>query len=122
MILQSTSLSNQLAAVARLQVYVGDVNDKIPVFQGTDENGIYPAAVSSYTKLGDLVIYVTAIDQDRDAPNNVVCLILLYVYGLGASGERCVRFSSPVTIGVGSTFRLFVCLYVVCLVHAHKSR
>jgi hypothetical protein len=60
------------AAVARLKVFVKDVNNKIPLFQGTDENGIYPAAVSSYTRRGDTIIYVTAIDLDRDPPNNVV--------------------------------------------------
>jgi hypothetical protein len=67
-----TSASTSLASVARLRVYIGDVNNKVPVFQGTDENGVYPAAVSSLTVLGETIIYVTAIDLDRDPPNNVV--------------------------------------------------
>ena len=48
------------------------MNDKAPRFQGLDVNGQYPAAVSDYTQRGDRVIYVSAIDLDTSAPNNVV--------------------------------------------------
>ena len=59
-------------AVARLKVQVTDVNDREPQFQGLDVNGVYPAAVSDYTRKGDAVIYVSAIDMDSTAPNNEV--------------------------------------------------
>ena len=68
----SSSGSSNQASIARLQVKIEDVNDKFPVFQGMDENGIYPAAVSVNTQQGELVIYVTAIDLDRDSPYNKV--------------------------------------------------
>jgi len=58
--------------VARLTVHITDVNDKAPQFQGVDVNGQYPAAVSDYTRRGDEVIFVSAIDLDTTAPNNVV--------------------------------------------------
>jgi len=60
------------ATVARLRVFVIDVNNKIPFFLGMDNNGIYPAAVSEYTQIGEPVIYVTAIDLDRNYLNNQV--------------------------------------------------
>ena len=59
-------------SVARLQVSITDVNDKAPRFVGLDVNGLYPAAVSDYTQRGDEVIFVSAIDLDTTAPNNVV--------------------------------------------------
>jgi len=65
-----------LVAVARLKVGVTDVNDRAPQFQGVDVNGVYPAAVSDYTRFGDEVIYVSAIDTDSSAPNNVVSELL----------------------------------------------
>jgi len=61
-----------LVSVARLRVNILDVNDKGPRFQGADVNGNYPAAVSDYTRRGDEVIYVSAIDEDVTAPNNNV--------------------------------------------------
>jgi len=68
-----------LAAVARLRVKVTDVNDRSPQFQGLDINGNYPAAVSDYTRRGDTVIYVLAIDTDLTAPNNEVCPSLIHI-------------------------------------------
>ena len=65
-----------MAAVARLKVRVTDVNDKGPQFQGLDVNGVYPAAVSDYTRRGDKVIYVSAIDIDSIPPYNVVSELL----------------------------------------------
>ena len=59
-------------SVARLTVRITDVNDKAPQFQGVDVNGQYPAAVSDYTRHGDEVIFVSAIDLDTTAPNNDV--------------------------------------------------
>ena len=61
-------------AVARLRVHISDVNDKVPRFQGVDVNGLYPAAVSDYTRRGDMVVYVSAIDVDVTSPNNRVGL------------------------------------------------
>lgn len=52
------------------------MNDKGPQFQGVDVNGVYPAAVSDYTRLGNEVIYVSAIDTDSTAPNNLVSELL----------------------------------------------
>ena len=52
------------------------MNDKGPRFQGADVNGNYPAAVSDYTRRGDEVIYVSAIDEDLSAPNNNVSSIV----------------------------------------------
>ena len=62
------------ASVARLQVSLLDVNNKAPKFLGMDANGIYPAAVSEYSQAGEAVIYVSAIDLDRDYVNNRVRL------------------------------------------------
>ena len=56
----------------RLKVKVIDVNDKTPVFEGLDDNKVYPAAVTEKTNIGDLVVKVTAIDADGVAPNNKV--------------------------------------------------
>ena len=61
---------------ARVKVKVKDVNDKTPVFEGLDDNKVYPAAVTEKTKIGDLVVKVTAIDADGTAPNNKVGLVI----------------------------------------------
>ena len=63
---------NSMASVARLQVNIKDVNDKVPFFLGMDVNGVYPASVSTYTSPGDSVVNVTAIDLDREWPNNLI--------------------------------------------------
>ena len=62
--------------MARLRVDITDVNNKGPEFQGVDVNGQYPAAVSASTQRGDEVIFVSAIDLDSTAPNNVVSELL----------------------------------------------
>ena len=61
-----------MASVARLQVNIKDVNNKAPIFLGMDVNGYYPASVSTFTNPGDSVVNVTAIDLDREWPNNLV--------------------------------------------------
>ena len=67
-----SSADLELVSVARLRVAITDVNDKSPKFQGVDANGRYPAAVSDYTRPGDGVIFVSAIDEDTTSPNNEV--------------------------------------------------
>lgn len=61
-----------VASIARLLVNIKDINDKTPYFIGMDSNGFYPASISIHTLPGDWVVNVTAIDMDREWPNNKI--------------------------------------------------
>lgn len=69
--------SGSIPSDARLQVFLTDVNDNLPMWQGLDDNGYYPAAVSDRTTQGEFVVRVMATDIDGTSPNNEVS-------GLGA--------------------------------------
>ena len=51
---------------------LNDVNNNVPEFVGVDNSGLYIAAVSAETRLGDEVIFISAIDLDGTSPNNLV--------------------------------------------------
>ena len=61
-----------LVSISRLRVNIQDVNNRAPKFLGTDSNGVYTAAVTPYTKAGEFVVVVTAVDLDKSWPNNKV--------------------------------------------------
>ena len=66
----------------RLLLNLIDVNDQIPVFQGLDEIGQYPASVFETEPVGTSVLQVTATDDDGPGKNSEVSCFFFHVWDL----------------------------------------
>ncbi|ESO07199.1 hypothetical protein HELRODRAFT_170509 [Helobdella robusta] len=76
-IMSKRDATQKIVTIARLKVNIKDVNNQAPRFLGMDSNGGYPASVTQYSKNGDFVAFVTAIDSDKDWPNNKITYSLM---------------------------------------------